>query len=82
MAQLTVRNVPPAVVSALKARAARSGRSAEAEHRRILEEALTGKAGAADFFAEARARRVRLAPGAPDSTVLLRQDRDRDEPAR
>ena len=82
MAQLTVRNVPSAVVSALKARAAHSGRSAEAEHRRILEDALIGKADAADFFAEVRARRVRLAPGEPDSTVLLRQDRDRDEPAR
>lgn len=83
MAQLTVRNVPPSVVSALKARAARSGRSAEAEHRRILEEALSGTPAASfDFFAEARARRVRLPAGAPDTTTLLRQDRDRDDPER
>jgi plasmid stability protein len=81
MAQLTVRNVPPAVVTALKARAARSGRSAEAEHRRILEEALSeGLAhgpAEGDFFAEARARRLRLPAGEPDTAALLRQDRDR-----
>ena len=79
MAQLTVRNVPPAVVSALKARAARAGRSAEAEHRRILEDALSGAPAAVDFFAEARARRIRLPAGEPDTTALLRRDRDRDD---
>jgi plasmid stability protein len=82
MAQLTVRSVPPAVVSALKARAARAGRSAEAEHRRILEEVLSEAPAAADFFAEARARRIRLPAGAPDTTALLRSDRDRDDPER
>lgn len=76
MAQLTVRNVSDEVVAALKARARSAGRSAEAEHRRILEEALHAPAGG-DFFAAVRARRVRLAPGAPDTTDLLRQDRDR-----
>jgi plasmid stability protein len=40
MAQLLVRDLPVAVVRSLKVRAARHGRSAEAEHRRILEEAL------------------------------------------
>jgi antitoxin FitA len=82
MAQLTVRNVPPAVVTALKARAARSGRSAEAEHRRILETALVEGRPSDDFFVEARARRVRLTAGEPDTTVLLRRDRDRDSPDR
>lgn len=48
MAQLTVRNVPDAVVKALKQRAVENGRSAEAEHRRILEEALAGAAEALD----------------------------------
>lgn len=76
MAQLTVRNISPAVVSALKTRAARSGRSAEAEHRRILEEALVEGRSSNDFFAEARARRVRLPAGAPDTGELLRRDRD------
>ena len=40
MATLTVRNVPDAVHRALRVRAARHGRSAEAEVRAILEEAL------------------------------------------
>jgi plasmid stability protein len=40
MAQLHVRNVPEEVVARLKQQASRSGRSMEAEHRRILEEAL------------------------------------------
>jgi plasmid stability protein len=40
MRQLIVRNVEEAVVTALRARAARHGRSAEAEHREILRGAL------------------------------------------
>jgi len=40
MAQLIVRNLEPEVVDALKQRAARRGRSTEAEHREILREAL------------------------------------------
>jgi plasmid stability protein len=42
MKQLVVRGVDPAVVKALRERAARNGRSAEAEHREILREALLG----------------------------------------
>lgn len=42
MAQLVVRNLNEALVQALKERAARHGRSAEAEHREILREALAG----------------------------------------
>ena len=38
MANLVVRNLEPRLVDALKQRAARHGRSAEAEHRAILEE--------------------------------------------
>ncbi len=40
MAQLIVRNVDEEVVRALKLRAAQKGRSAEAEHRELLREAL------------------------------------------
>ncbi|HEY2030068.1 MAG TPA: hypothetical protein VGH20_12765 [Myxococcales bacterium] len=40
MAQLVVRNVEDAVVRELKTRAARHGRSAEAEHRELLRTAL------------------------------------------
>ncbi len=40
MAQLVVRNLDDDLVRALKERAARHGRSAEAEHREVLREAL------------------------------------------
>ena len=40
MPQLLVRNVEAGIVRKLKLRAARCGRSAEAEHREILREAL------------------------------------------
>jgi len=40
MANLIVRNVDDAIANALKLRASRHGISAEAEHRRILEQAL------------------------------------------
>lgn len=40
MSNLIVRNLDPHIVEALKQRAAQHGRSAEAEHRAILEEAL------------------------------------------
>lgn len=40
MAQLLVRDVDDAIVKALRERAARHGRSAEAEHREILAKAL------------------------------------------
>ncbi|PRY92025.1 hypothetical protein BCF33_2718 [Hasllibacter halocynthiae] len=42
MGQLIVRNLDEWVVAALKAQAKANGRSAEAEHRRILEEAVAG----------------------------------------
>jgi plasmid stability protein len=38
--QLVVRNLDPAVVAALRTRAARNGRSMESEHRDILTAAL------------------------------------------
>lgn len=41
MANLVVRNLDRTIVTALKKRAARHGRSAEAEHRAILESALS-----------------------------------------
>ena len=40
--QLIVRNVDDGLVRALKRRATRHGRSAEAEHREILRDALRG----------------------------------------
>ena len=49
--QLIVRDVPSDVVTALKRRALRHGRSAEAEHRVILREALESEMQAASFKA-------------------------------
>ena len=75
MPQLLVRDVPQDVVEALKRRAVEHGRSAEAEHRVILEEALRpGRAGfwerAAKLREETRGRIF------TDSTDLIRRDRD------
>jgi len=49
MSQLIVRNIDPEVVTALRRRAARHGRSAEAEHREILRSVLAGESGAEAF---------------------------------
>jgi plasmid stability protein len=79
MPQLLVRDVPPEIVDALKRRAASAGRSAEAEHRRILEEAL--KEPVRDFWEEAAELRAELAGRiTDDSTDIIRADRDRDGP--
>jgi antitoxin FitA len=75
MPQLLVRGVPQDVVEALKRRAAEHGRSAEAEHRAILEEALcAGRAGFWERAAELR----KLTEGRilTPSEDLIRQDRD------
>lgn len=45
MAQLIVRNLEAKIVEKLKLRAARRGRSAEAEHREILRDALSDRSG-------------------------------------
>ena len=68
MSQLTVRNIPQEIVRALRVRAARNGRSAEAEHRLILARALQGEAG--DFWAMADARRARTRKQRSDSAAL------------
>ena len=70
MSQLIVRNLDRRIVNALKARAASRGRSAEAEHREILERALLGAPPAADF--KAFLRSIPEAPG-----LRLRRSRDR-----
>ena len=51
MASLVVRNLDQCIVDALKQRAARHGRSAEAEHRALLETLLLKPKGKS--FAEA-----------------------------
>jgi plasmid stability protein len=49
MSQLIVRNLDRKIVQALKLRAAKVGRSAEAEHRAILEAVLGGTHADLDF---------------------------------
>jgi plasmid stability protein len=49
VAQLIVRNLEPEIVAALRARAARKGRSMEAEHREILSGALRPGRGRTSF---------------------------------
>jgi antitoxin FitA len=75
MPQLLVRDVPRDVVEALKRRAAEHGRSAEAEHRAILEDAL--RAGRAGFWQRAAALRAATRGRiSVESAELIRQDRD------
>ncbi len=73
---LLLRNVDDELLARLKRRAARNGRTAEAEHREILRHALAGDDAAsfdrlaADFRKLTRGRRQ------TPSEVLLREGRD------
>lgn len=51
VSQLIVRNIDERLVGALKRRAVRHGRSAEAEHREILRQALDEDVQGGDFKA-------------------------------
>jgi len=74
VSQLTVRNIPPEIVRALRVRAARNGRSAESEHRLILAQVLESEA--ADFWVRADARRAQSRKQRSDSAALQREMRD------
>lgn len=76
MTQLLVRDVPENIAAELKRRAKKHGRSAEAEHRAILLEAL--KPASDDFWLAAEKLRIELKGRKfTDSAKLIRQDRDR-----
>ena len=76
MPQLLVRDVSREVVEALKRRASSHGRSAEAEHRDILEKAL--RAGREAFRERAGLLRDQTRGRIMgDSAALIREDRDR-----
>ena len=78
MSQILVRNVEPATVEALKAVAAASGRSLEAEVRRILDREAQHAQRASDFWAVTDAFRAELAgTEQTDSAELRRVDRRR-----
>jgi antitoxin FitA len=76
MAQLIVRNLDAQLVARLKMRAAEHGRSAEAEHREILRQALAEepKRSFKELAAQVRAK-LGTRPQTP-SEVLLREGRD------
>jgi plasmid stability protein len=75
MGVLTVRKVDDELIRELKLRAARHGRSAEAEHRLILEQALRTSRG--EFVKLMRESRERLkGRDFSDSTDLIRRSRD------
>ncbi len=82
MVQLMIRDVPDEIAAALQKRAARNGRSAEAEHRAILEDTLVRdealKTGRSDFWERAARMREELRGRGLhfDSASEIRQDRD------
>ena len=81
MASLHVRNVDEDIVKRLKERAARHGRSAEAEHREILRSALqwdpVPSVDRADWERRAAEFRERLkGRHHTPSEILLRESRD------
>ena len=73
---LNVRNLDDDLIRRLKQRAARHGRTAEAEHREILKQALAGETGA--DWESMRAELHRLLSGRKHtpSEVLQREGRD------
>lgn len=73
---LNVRNLDDELIARLKRRAARHGRSAEAEHREILAQALSVEA-APDFESiAAELRRVTKGRKHTPSEVLQREGRE------
>ena len=73
--QVVVRNLDPGVVAALKRRASRAGHSLERELRTIL--SREARSDRRELIAEANRIRAMTPAPLPDSTELLRQDRDR-----
>jgi plasmid stability protein len=76
MASLHVRNLDDELVARLKRRAARHGRSAEAEHREILRQALAGELELSWDELAAELRRMTAGRKQTPSEVLLRESRD------
>jgi antitoxin FitA len=74
---LIVRNVEDELVRRLKMRAARHNRSAEAEHREILRQALSGEPS--EVFTEVAARMRALTRGRKHTPAEQLQRASRDE---
>jgi len=74
MGQLLVRGLDDRLIQLLRERAARHGRSVEAEHRAILEATFAGER---ETFAQRAARlRARTPPSTLNTTELIRFNRD------
>jgi plasmid stability protein len=73
---LIVRNLDDELVRRLKLRAARHGRSAEAEHRAILHDALAAEPAGSLKEVAARLRELTRERRHTPAEVLLRQSRD------
>lgn len=76
-ASLHVRNVDDDLVIRLKRRAARHGRSAEAEHREILRQALSAEAEPAFKEIAAKLRRMTRGRKHTPAEDLLREGREK-----
>jgi plasmid stability protein len=73
---LHVRNLDDDLIRKLKIRAARHGRSAEAEHREILRQALTSEASLDFDDLAAELRKLTASRKQTPAEVLLRESRD------
>ena len=73
---LHVRNLDDELISRLKRRAARHGRSAEAEHREILRQALAGESEASWDELAAQLRELTRGRIRVPSETLVREGRD------
>lgn len=76
MAQLLVRNIEEELVKKLRVRAATHGRSAEAEHREILRQALSEEPKPSFKEIAARIRELTAGRHHTPSELLQRQGRD------
>jgi plasmid stability protein len=73
---LHVRNLDDGLIAKLKRRAARHGRSTEAEHREILRQALAGEDEPSFDKLAAELRKLTRHRKQTPSEILLRQGRD------
>lgn len=80
MTQIIVRNLDDQVVARLKQRAEKARKSLEQTVRDLLIEAT--QTSREDTWRQIEAFRTRMGSLAGDSTDLIREDRDNDEPHR
>lgn len=73
---LQVRNLDDDLITRLKSRAARHGRSSEAEHREILRHALSAEVDPSFTDLAARLRAMTIGRRHTPSEVLQREGRD------